>query len=164
MELGYRKATLKDLPKIVEIYNQIIPSRLATADLTPITVDERKGWFEAFDENHPIWVIEYQNEVRGWVALEHFYGRPAYDHTSEIVIYLDQRLRKQGVGTKTMEFIIRQLPKLTVDTIVAYIFGHNIPSLKLFKSFGFTQWGLLPQVAELDGIKRDLVILGRHFK
>ena len=106
MELGYRKATLKDLPKIVEIYNQIIPSRLATADLTPITVDERKGWFEAFDENHPIWVIEYQNEVRGWVALEHFYGRSAYDHTSEIAIYLDQRLRKQGVGTKTMEFII----------------------------------------------------------
>lgn len=77
---------------------------------------------------------------------------------------IDQRLRKQGVGTKTMEFIIGQLPKLTVDTIVAYIFGHNIPSLKLFKSFGFTQWGLLPQVAELDGIKRDLVILGRHFK
>ena len=154
MELQYRKATLEDLPKIVEIYNQIIPSRLATADLTPITVDERKEWFEAFDENHPIWVIEHQNEVLG----------PAYNHTSEIAIYLDQRLRKQGVGTKTMEFIIGQLPNLAVDTIVAYIFGHNIPSLKLFKSFGFTQWGLLPQVAELDGIKRDLVILGRHFK
>ena len=164
MELQYRKATLEDLPKIVEIYNQIIPSRLATADLTPITVDERKEWFAAFDENHPIWVIERQNEVLGWVALEHFYGRPAYHHTSEIAIYLDQQLRKQGVGTKTMEFIIAQLPNLAVDTIVAYIFGHNIPSLKLFKSFGFTQWGLLPQVAELDGIKRDLVILGRHFK
>lgn len=63
-----------------------------------------------------------------------------------------------------MNLLSAQLPKLTVDTIVAYIFGHNIPSLKLFKSFGFTQWGLLPQVAELDGIKRDLVILGRHFK
>lgn len=164
MELQYRKATLEDLPKIVEIYNQIIPSRLATADLTPITVDERKEWFAALDENHPIWVIERRNEVLGWVALEHFYGRPAYHHTSEIAIYLDQQLRKQGVGTKTMEFIIAQLPNLAVDTIVAYIFGHNIPSLKLFKSFGFTQWGLLPQVAELDGIKRDLVILGRHFK
>src|SRR5699024_12007137 len=95
--------------------------------LTPITVDERKEWFEAFDENHPIWVIEHQNEVLGWVALEYFYGRPAYNHTSEIAIYLDQRLRKQGVGTKTMEFIIGQLPNLAVDTIVAYIFGHNIP-------------------------------------
>lgn len=164
MELGYRKATLEDLPKIVEIYNQIIPSRLATADLIPITVDERKEWFAAFDENHPIWVIEHQNEVLGWVALEHFYGRPAYNHTSEIAIYLDRRSRTQGIGTKTMEFVIGQLPNLAVNTIVAYIFGHNIPSLKLFKSFGFTQWGLLPQVAELDGIKRDLVILGRHFK
>jgi phosphinothricin acetyltransferase len=28
------------------------------------------------------------------------------------------------------------------------------------RKLGFEQWGLLPQVAELDGIKRDLVILG----
>ncbi|MDM8332818.1 hypothetical protein QUW45_09125 [Limosilactobacillus pontis] len=46
---------------------------------------------------------------------------------------------------------------------MAYIFGHNQPSLKLFKRFDFRQWGFLPRVAELDGVQRDLVIMGRRF-
>lgn len=164
MNLIYEKATIEDLPRIIEIYNQIIPSRIATADLKPVTVDERKKWFASFDKNHPIWVIKDKNEIIGWVALEHFYGRPAYNHTSEIAIYLDQHFQKKGIGKNTLRFVINQLPNLNIETIVAYIFGHNHPSLNLFKSFGFTQWGLLPQVAELDNIKRDLVILGRRFK
>ena len=40
------------------------------------------------------------------------------------------------------------------------IFAHNQPSLTLFQKFGFQQWGYLPQVAELDGVERDVVILG----
>jgi phosphinothricin acetyltransferase len=42
------------------------------------------------------------------------------------------------------------------------IFGHNTPSLKLFERFGFVRWGLLPRVTVLDGIERDVVILGRR--
>jgi phosphinothricin acetyltransferase len=40
------------------------------------------------------------------------------------------------------------------------VFGHNEASLALFESFGFRRWGDLARVAELDGIERDLVILG----
>ena len=50
-----------------------------------------------------------------------------------------------------------------ITAIVAYIFGHNQPSLKLFRHFGFAEWGSLPRVAELDGVQRDLKILGRRF-
>ena len=31
----------------------------------------------------------------------------------------------------------------------------------LFEKFGFYRWGLLPGVAELDGVERDLIIVGR---
>ena len=40
MEFEFSLANEKDLPRIVDIYNQIIPSRLATADLEPVTVAE----------------------------------------------------------------------------------------------------------------------------
>jgi len=30
----------------------------------------------------------------------------------------------------------------------------------LFRAYGFGDWGLLPRVAELDGVERDLAILG----
>ena len=34
------------------------------------------------------------------------------------------------------------------------------PSRRLFDGFGFKRWALLPRVAELDGIERDLVFIG----
>jgi len=43
---------------------------------------------------------------------------------------------------------------------VAFIFAHNEPSRQLVERAGFVRWGLLPRVAELDGIERDVVILG----
>jgi phosphinothricin acetyltransferase len=46
--------------------------------------------------------------------------------------------------------------------LLGFIFAHNEPSLKLFKQLGFEQWAMLPDVAELDGIERSLVILGKR--
>jgi L-amino acid N-acyltransferase YncA len=34
--------------------------------------------------------------------------------------------------------------------------------LRLFESLAFDRWALLPGVAELDGIERDLLIVGRR--
>lgn len=161
--MKFRQATYSDLPRIVEIYNQIIPSRLATADLEPVIVADREGWLASFTATHPLWVMEQDDQIVGWVGLEPFYGRPAYEHTAEISIYIDQAVRHQGVGHQALQFVIAQLPQLGITAIVAYIFGHNQPSLKLFRHFGFTEWGSLPRVAELDGVQRDLEILGRRF-
>ena len=161
--MEFRKAVHVDLPRIVEIYNQIIPSRLATADLEPVTVADREAWFASFTATHPLWGITQGDQIIGWFALEPFYGRPAYEHTAEISVYIDQAVRHQGVGSRALQFVIDQLPQLGITAIVAYIFGHNQPSLKLFRHFGFAEWGSLPRVAELDGVQRDLKILGRRF-
>jgi phosphinothricin acetyltransferase len=32
----------------------------------------------------------------------------------------------------------------------------------LFEGFGFQRWGVLPRVAELDGVERDLILVGRR--
>jgi phosphinothricin acetyltransferase len=65
------------------------------------------------------------------------------------------------VARKLLEEAIRRAPSLEFSALVGLIFAHNDASLKLFKRFGFERWGLLPRVAQLDGIVRDLVIMGR---
>jgi len=42
------------------------------------------------------------------------------------------------------------------------VFAHNDRSVTLCQKFGFETWGRLPRVAVLDGIERDLLILGRR--
>ena len=45
-----RHTRRNDLPTIVEIYNQAIPSKQSTADTQPLHVEDRVAWFA---ERHP---------------------------------------------------------------------------------------------------------------
>jgi L-amino acid N-acyltransferase YncA len=149
--MTFRDAKISDLPRIVEIYNSTIPSRMVTADTEPVTVDSRISWLEKHSPGErPLWVIEQNNTIIGWVAFHDFYGRPAYQNTAEISIYLDEKFRGSGLGKNVLQYSLDQCPTLRIKNLIGYIFYHNEPSLKLFRSFGFQQWGMLPDVAVLD--------------
>jgi phosphinothricin acetyltransferase len=53
-------------------------------------------------------------------------------------------------------------PELSLSSLLGLIFGHNQPSPNLFHRFGFEDCGQMPQVCNLGGIKRDVMILGPH--
>jgi phosphinothricin acetyltransferase len=157
-----RLAEAADLNAIVEIYNASIPSRLATADLNPVSLESRQRWFAEHSPTHrPIWVMESEAKILGWLSFQSFYGRPAYEKTAELSIYISPSHQRQGIGRQLLEEAIEYSPRLRLNTLLGFIFAHNYPSLQLFKQYGFQQWGYLPQVALLDGIERDLAILGR---
>lgn len=157
-----REATIADLPAIVEIYNASIPGRMATADLEPVSVDSRKIWFEMHSSSdRPVWVLEIEDNIGGWLSFQSFYGRPAYRETAELSIYVSPTWRGQGIGQNLLAKAITESPRLNISNLLAFIFAHNQPSLKLFAKYGFQQWGYLPGIAQLDDQIRDLVILGR---
>lgn len=158
-----RTATKADLPAIVEIYNSTIPERVATADLNHVSVESRISWLRNRDLNtRPLWVFDINNNVAAWLSFQSFYGRPAYRHTAEISIYVAEAYRRQGIGKQLLRKAILQSPELKINTLLGFIFAHNQPSLQLFYQHQFNQWGYLPQVAAMDGIERDLVIVGRR--
>ncbi|WP_174365524.1 GNAT family N-acetyltransferase [uncultured Caballeronia sp.] len=163
MTLHFRDAVLDDLPGIVAIYNSTVPSRLVTADLEPVTVESRLAWFHAHGPKaRPLWVVEENGAIVAWLSFSDFYGRPAYLRTAEVSIYLHEKTRGRGLGTQLLEAALERAPELGIDTLLGFVFGHNDPSLRLFRRFQFDVWGTLPRVAVLDGIERDLVILGRR--
>jgi phosphinothricin acetyltransferase len=158
-----RDAVESDLPAIVEIYNAAIPGRMATADLLPVSVESRLAWYrEHSPHSWPIWVIESDLTIAGWLSFQLFYGRQAYQHTAEVSIYVAPDRQCCGVGKKLLSAAIGRSHELGIKTLTGFIFAHNQPSLKLFEKFGFQRWGYLPKVAEIDGIERDVVILGLH--
>ncbi|MDE3144184.1 MAG: N-acetyltransferase [Bacteroidota bacterium] len=162
--LKYRNATQNDLTKIVEIYNSTIASRMVTADTEPVSVSSKQKWFDEHSaDKRPLWVIEdAANKIIGWVSFQSFYGRPAYDATAEISIYLDTEQRGKGLGKGILQYCIDHAPKFGIKTLLGFIFSHNEPSLKLFRHFGFEDWATLPNIAVLDGIERGLKILGKR--
>jgi len=158
-----RHAREADLPAIVAIYNASIPGRLATADTAAVSVDSRREWFAAFDPaSRPLWVAEHGGQVAGWLGLRSFYGRPAYHRTVEAAVYVAPDMQCRGIAGALLAHALAAAPPLGIATLLAFVFGHNGASLALFRRAGFADWGTLPRVAELDGVERDLVILGKR--
>lgn len=152
------------MARIVEIYNSTIPSRMVTADTEMVSVGSRQKWFDEHDpQKRPLWVIENdEREIMGWISFQSFYGRPAYDATVEVSIYLDEKYRGKGLGRLSLQYCIDNAGRFGVKTLLGFIFSHNGPSLKLFGNLGFEEWGTLPGIAVLDGEERGLKILGKR--
>jgi len=158
-----REAVAADLPAIVAIYNDAIPGRLATADMEPVSVESRRAWFSSHGSvRYPLWVALEERSVLGWLSLSEFYGRAAYAATVEASVYVATPAQRRGVATALLEYMLADAPERGVRTLLGFVFAHNEPSLALFRRFAFERWGVLPRVAVLDGVRRDLVILGRH--
>ena len=157
-----RDAVVADLSIIVEIYNSNVESRVVTADVEPVTVASRIDWFYAHTADHyPLWVIEVDGTISGWLGFQPFYGRPAYSATAELSLYVSAAHRRQGVGRTLLARAIAISPTIGITTLLGFIFADNHPSLQLFQQFGFQQWGCLPQVAKFEHSTQDLVIVGK---
>ncbi len=158
-----KDATENDLPAIVDISNTTIPGRMVTADTEPVTVGSRLLWFKEHKAGfRPLWVADDGDRIVAWLSFQSFYGRPAYHGTAEVSVYVAADRRHEGIGGELLKRAIEYGPDIGVKTLIGFIFAHNVPSLRLFEKFGFEKWGYLPKVAELDGIERDLVIVGRR--
>ena len=168
--LSIRLAAIDDLPRIVEIYNQSIAGKQATADLQPVSVADRQAWFDAHTGNRPLVVAQTRSEtssetslgeIVGWGSLSDLYARPAYHISTEISIYVADEAKGQGVGKALVNYLIQVAPSCGVQQVVALIFAHNTPSLAMFEKLGFETWGKFKQVCDMKGFIADVVILGK---
>jgi L-amino acid N-acyltransferase YncA len=156
-------ATLDHLERIVDIYNSTISSRTVTADLEPVTVESKRLWFDEHSaDSRPLWVMMEGGEIIAWLSFQSFYGRPAYNSTAEISIYIADGHRSKGIGSILLAQAIAECARLGILTLLGFVFAHNEPSLALLRKYNFEQWGYFPRVANLDAVERDLVIMGRR--
>lgn len=172
-----QRATTDDLAVVLAIYNQTIAGKQATANLVPVSCEERADWFSEHIDSltRPIYVVKTSNSeehnqehnlnkqpsiIVAWGSFSDLYSRPAYHISSEISIYLHSDYHGQGLGSLLTRWMLLQAPNLGIRNIVALVFAHNKPSLGLFHKLGFEQWGYMPQVCDMQGFIADVVMLG----
>lgn len=156
-----RDATVEDIEDIVRIYNDAIQSRISTADTEPISVKTRMDEFKRQNKNqYPIWVREYHGKVIAFLSFKPFNERKGYFQSAELSIYLDRNFQGQKLGQQLLKEAIIKAPSLGFKNLLALIFSDNAPSVKLFKKYGFKEWGKFPKVARIDDKDKDLLVLG----
>ena len=159
-----RLANANDLDAIVAIYNETIAGRMVTADTEKVSTEDKREWFNSHTKSRPIYVYCENNQVLAWLSYKSFYGRPAYNGTVEISIYITSKAQGKGLGKQLMTFAQTQAKQLNIKVLLGFIFSHNLPSIKLFKHFNFDVWGELPNVAIMDNKSYSLTIFGKHLE
>jgi L-amino acid N-acyltransferase YncA len=158
-----RDAAEADLPAIVEIYNEGIRGRVSTAQLEEVSVEQRRNWFHEHSADvYPLWVAEVDGRIAGWLSFHSYINRAGYRATAEISVYVGEQFRRHGAGKALLGKAVVAAPELGVSALIGNIFAQNEASLRLFTRAGFERWGFLPRVARVDGVERDVVIMGRR--
>ncbi|MBM7694614.1 phosphinothricin acetyltransferase [Peribacillus deserti] len=152
-----RKALEKDLPDLLEIYNEAILNTTATFDLVEQTLEERKKWFEKYGGEYPLLVADFDGEAAGYCSLSSFRDKEAYKKTMEISIYVSSKHRGKGIAKKLMEAILSQAKKMGCHVIMAGITAGNDTSVELHEKFGFQYAGCFKEVGFKFGKWQDVL-------
>lgn len=157
-----RIATEQDLEAINNIYNQVIPYEMSTADMKPYTMEERMSWYNAYDRSlYPVLVAETDHIVAGYFSFSPYRPRRlAMRYTVEISYFIDEKYRARGIGSSLMKHAIQKARDHNFKTLIAILLAHNEASIRLLKKFGFEEWGKMPGVADFNGQERDHLYYG----
>lgn len=155
-----RQAIEKDLPQILEIYNDIILNTTAVYHYQPHRLAMRQEWFETRrKEGFPIFVAEENNTILGLSSIGHFRAFAAYKYCVENTIHVATHARGKGIGKLLMPPIINAATQMNMHTIVAGIDATNEVSIRLHKNFGFEEAAHFKQVGFKFGKWLDLKFL-----
>src|SRR4051794_4261794 len=116
-----RPATEADLVAINEIYNHYVFHSTCTYQEEPDAIEDRRKWFEAHDEKHPVTVALLDDRVVGWGSLSRFHSRCAYRNTVENSVYVDHEMHRRGIGSAILRDLIQRARALGHHTIIAGI-------------------------------------------
>lgn len=154
--IAIQQATEKDLPGILEIYNEVIINTTAVYDYEPHTLSMRTAWFDTKqNEGYPVFIAKDGNELAGFSSIGPF-RRAAYKHSVENSVYVAAGSRGKGVGRLLLQPLIDASKKLDKHTILAGIDATNQASIRLHQHFQFEEVAHFKEVGYKFGHWLDL--------
>lgn len=152
-----RRAERRDIPELMDIYNDAILHTTATFDTEVKDIVNRTAWFEEHVGNYVIYVYEEGGCVAGYASLSRYRDRKAFDSAVEISIYIHKNHRGRGIGRSLMQETLAYAEKCEeIETVISLITGENATSIHLHEKFGFSYCGQIKNAGVKFGKKLSL--------
>ncbi|WP_290688870.1 MULTISPECIES: GNAT family N-acetyltransferase [unclassified Haematobacter] len=155
-----REATAADLPRLAEIYNDILATTDAIWNDAPVDAENRAQWLAARrTQGYPVLVAEEEGRVLGYASFGDFRPFSGYRLTVEHSVHLAPEARGRGVGRMLMQALIEAAREAGKHVMVGAIGASNAASIALHEKLGFTHVGMMPEVGVRQGRWLDLVLM-----
>lgn len=158
-----RAAEESDLPALTAIYNHYVTATPITFDVEPMTVEQRRSWYDAYSTAgpHRLVVATEADAVLGYATSGPFRSKPAYLPSVATSIYCSPTAVGRGIGTRLYRALFAELATEDVHRVYAGITLPNESSRRLHLRFGFQPVGTFREVGRKFGRYWDVMWLER---
>lgn len=157
-----REALESDLPGLLAIYNEVIENSTAVYSSTPVTLEERRAWWQARRaQGYPVLAAAEGEALLGFATFGDFRSWPGYRFTVEHTVHVHAAARGRGLGTHLMQALLPRAAALGKHMMIAGVDAANADSIRFHERLGFTRAGLLREVGFKFDRWLDLVFLQR---
>ena len=157
--IRFRPLIPEDWPAVADIYRQGIASGDATFETR---VPDWESWNTERSPDCRI-VAEVNGLVVGFAGLSHVSTRPVYAGVREVMVYIAESARGQGVGGRLLARLVEETEAIGIWTLQAGIFPENAASIRIFERAGFRILGTHERLGRFhDARWRDVVLMERR--
>ena len=110
-------------------------------DNYPIDVEVAKNLFQEFISNEHLgksWLIYSENEIVGYIILTYIFS---FEYGGKIAfldkLFIKETARGKGIGKEAIQFIQREVPKLSLKLLYLEVEPHNENAQKLYLAHDF---------------------------
>lgn len=151
-----------DLPGLLAIYNQVIATSTAVYSDNPVTLEDRKAWWQARSAlGYPVLVACDDSGVLGFSTFGDFRAWPGYRYTVEHSVHVREDRRGTGIGAQLVSALFPRAIALDKHVMIAGIDAANAGSIRFHERLGFETAGCLRQVGWKFGRWLDLLFMQR---
>ena len=158
-----RPRTDADMSRITEIYAHHVLNGASSWELSPPDMAEMTSRAQALeDAGFPYFVAELGGTVVGYTYAAAYRPRPAYRFTVENTVYIDDQLRRGGIGTALLQHLIDACTAHGYRQMIGIIGdSQNLQSIEFHEKMGFTHIGTVKNIGFKFDRWMDQVILQR---
>ena len=124
----------------IEIITQMMQDFYAI-DNYPMDVEVTKTLFQEFISNEHLgksWLIYSENEIVGYIILTFIFS---FEYGGKIAfvdeLFIKETARGKGIGKEAIQFIQREVPKLSLNLLYLEVEPHNENAQKLYLAHDF---------------------------
>jgi phosphinothricin acetyltransferase len=157
-----RAAAVGDIPRMRDIFNDVIAHSTAVYMDDPVSLENRLSWFEGRrKQGFPVLVAVEAEEVLGFSSYGDFRGSPGYRHTVEHSVHIRADQRGKGIGSQLVQALIPIAVAQGKHVMIGGVDSENLGSIRFHERLGFRQVARFEEVGFKFGRWLDLVFLQR---
>ena len=159
-EIQIRKATIDDVPAILDIVNYSILHTTSNYHYEVLPIEVQLQWFEDKQaKNYPVIVADSGGKVTGFGTYGMFREKIGYQYTVEHSVYVENSFIGKGIGGKLLTELIQLARQEGYHVMVGGIDAENSGSIDFHKRYGFVENGTIKEAGFKFGRWLDLLFM-----